>query len=89
MAAAAASSLCRDHLQVASESSCIILGEVISRRELQPPRKCSATKKGFGISRPLSELPLSYYFDFELTIAGLILGIGLLVFVIRRWINRQ
>jgi hypothetical protein len=32
---------------------------------------------------------LSYYFDFELTIAGLIVGIGLLAFVIRRWINRQ
>jgi len=32
---------------------------------------------------------LSYYFDFELTITGLILGTGLLAFVIRRWINRQ
>jgi hypothetical protein len=32
---------------------------------------------------------MSYYMEFELTVAGLILGIGLLVFVFRRWINRQ
>ena len=32
---------------------------------------------------------MSYYLDFEVTIALLILGIGLLVFVVRRWINRQ
>jgi len=32
---------------------------------------------------------MSYYFDFELTIALLILGIGFLVFILRRWINRQ
>jgi hypothetical protein len=31
---------------------------------------------------------MSYYMEFELTVAGLILGIGLLVFVVRRWINR-
>jgi hypothetical protein len=27
--------------------------------------------------------------DFEITIALLILGIGLLVFIVRRWIDRQ
>jgi len=32
---------------------------------------------------------MSYYMDFQLTIAILILGIGLLVFVVRRLINRQ
>jgi len=32
---------------------------------------------------------MSYYMDFQLTIALLILGIGLLVFVVRRWISRQ
>lgn len=32
---------------------------------------------------------MSYYMDFQLTIAILILGIGLLVIVVRRWINRQ
>lgn len=32
---------------------------------------------------------MSYYMDFELTVALLILGIGTLVFVVRRWINRQ
>ena len=32
---------------------------------------------------------MSYYMDFQITIALLILGIGLLVLVIRRWINRQ
>lgn len=31
---------------------------------------------------------MSYYMDFQITIAILILGIGLLVFIIRRWINR-
>jgi hypothetical protein len=46
-------------------------------------------KKGLGPEDHRSKRSLSYYFDFELTIAGLILGLGLLVFVIRRWINRQ
>jgi len=32
---------------------------------------------------------MSYYMDFQITIALLILGIGLLVFVVRRWIDRQ
>ena len=32
---------------------------------------------------------MSYYMDFQVTIAFLILGIGLLVIVLRRWINRQ
>ena len=32
---------------------------------------------------------MSYYMDFQVTIALLILGIGLLVFVVRRWIDRQ
>jgi hypothetical protein len=32
---------------------------------------------------------MSYYMDFQITIALLILGIGLLVLVVRRWINRQ
>jgi len=32
---------------------------------------------------------MSYYMDFELTVALLILGIGILVFVVRRWIDRQ
>jgi len=32
---------------------------------------------------------MSYYMDFQVTMALLILGIGLLVFVVRRWINRQ
>jgi len=32
---------------------------------------------------------MSYYMDFQLTIALLILGIGILVFVVHRWINRQ
>jgi hypothetical protein len=32
---------------------------------------------------------MSYYMDFQLTVVLLILGIGLLVFVVRRWINRQ
>jgi len=32
---------------------------------------------------------MSYYMDFQVPIAFLILGIGLLVIVLRRWINRQ
>jgi hypothetical protein len=32
---------------------------------------------------------MSYYMEFQVTIALLILGVGLLVFVVRRWINRQ
>lgn len=32
---------------------------------------------------------MSYYMDFELTVALLILGIGILVFVVRRWIDHQ
>jgi hypothetical protein len=32
---------------------------------------------------------MSYYMEFQVTIALLILGFGLLVFVVRRWINRQ
>jgi hypothetical protein len=32
---------------------------------------------------------MSYDMDFEITIALLILGIGLLVFIVRRWIDRQ
>jgi hypothetical protein len=32
---------------------------------------------------------MSYYMDFEITIALLILGSGLLVFIVRRWIDRQ
>jgi len=32
---------------------------------------------------------MSYYMDFEITIALLVLGIGLLVFIVRRWIDRQ
>jgi hypothetical protein len=32
---------------------------------------------------------MSYYMDFQITIALLILGVGVLVLVIRRWIDRQ
>jgi len=32
---------------------------------------------------------MSYYMDFEITIALVILGIGLLVFILLRWIDRQ
>ena len=46
-----------------------------------------ATTRGLALKN-WSRL-MSYYFDFELTIALLILGIGFLVFILRRWINRQ
>ena len=32
---------------------------------------------------------MSYYMDFEITMALLVLGIGLLVFIVPRWIDRQ
>jgi len=32
---------------------------------------------------------MSYYMDFQFTIVLLILGIGVLVLVVRRWIHRQ
>jgi len=32
---------------------------------------------------------MSYYMDFQLTIVLLMLGVGVLAVVIRRWINRQ
>jgi hypothetical protein len=33
--------------------------------------------------------PMSYFMDFQITIALLILGLGAVVLVVRRWINRQ
>lgn len=33
--------------------------------------------------------PMSYFMDFQITMALLILGLGALVLVVRRWINRQ
>jgi len=32
---------------------------------------------------------MSYYMDFQLTVVLLLLGLGVLVVVVRRWINRQ
>ena len=32
---------------------------------------------------------MSFYMDFQLTVVLLILGVGVLVLVVRRWINRQ
>ena len=33
--------------------------------------------------------PMSYFMDFQITMALLILGLGALVLIVRRWINRQ
>ena len=32
---------------------------------------------------------MSYFMDFQLTMVFLLLGVGVLVVVVRRWINRQ
>jgi len=32
---------------------------------------------------------MSYFMDFQITMALLILGLGALVLIVRRWINRQ